>query len=62
MKTNILNNNYVKTLGLIGAAGSIAFSIYRNSGLWKGVGNYFLFTVSGAIVGAGLYSITKQKN
>ena len=60
MKENLLNNDYVKALSLTGAISSVIFSIYRKSGLLKGVGNYFLFTITGALAGAAIYKITKK--
>ena len=60
MKQNALNNDYVKALGFIAGLSSIAFSIYRKTTFLKGVGNYFLFTISGSIIGAGIYQLTKK--
>lgn len=59
MKDNVLNNNWVKSLSLAGGLSAIVFSIIRKSGLKKGIGNYFLFTISGAIIGAGIYESVK---
>jgi hypothetical protein len=60
MNENFLNNKYVKILGATGAISSIVFSVSKKSGIKKGIGNYFLFTISGTILGISVYLIMKK--
>ena len=60
MKENVLNNKYVKVFGLTAGISSIFYSIYRKTTPLKGVGNYFLFTLTGTLVGASIYLMTKE--
>jgi 1,4-dihydroxy-2-naphthoate octaprenyltransferase len=61
MEINRFNNKYTATLGLLGGAGGVIFSIMRKTGFWKGVGNYLVFTLAGSLLGMAIYAVQDKE-
>jgi hypothetical protein len=61
METTRYNNKYTATLGLLAGAGGVIFSIVKKTGFWKGVGNYFIFSLAGSLLGMAIYEIQNKE-